>query len=70
VHTGFWWGNLRKQTARRDLGVYVQKILNESLKCGMGNGLDWSGLGGGQVAGFYECVNEHPGPIIYGKCLD
>jgi hypothetical protein len=36
----------------------------------MENGLDWSGLGGGQVAGFYECVNEHPGPIIYVKFLD
>jgi len=27
VRTGVWWGNLRKQTARRDLGVYGRTIL-------------------------------------------
>jgi len=36
----------------------------------MGIGLDWSGQGDGQVAGFYDCVNDHPGPIKYEKFLD
>ena len=37
---------------------------------GWGHGMDWSGSVYGQVAGSYDCCNEHQGFIKYGEFLD
>jgi hypothetical protein len=41
VHTGPWWGNVRKQTVRRHLGVYARTTLKWIFKKWDG---EWIGL--------------------------
>jgi hypothetical protein len=71
VCTGFQWGNLREGNHLEEPGIDGRIILKWFIeKWDVGNGLDRSGSGQGQVAGCCECGNEPSCPIKCGEFLE
>jgi hypothetical protein len=62
VHSGFWWGNLRKSAHLENLGGDGSIILKWNVKIG-GCGLHWSFSGQGQVACRCDSSNDILGSI-------
>jgi hypothetical protein len=73
VHIRFYWENLREGDHLEETGVdgrIILKWIFERLDGGGGHGLDQSGSGQGQVAGFCECGNEPSGFVKCGVFLE
>jgi hypothetical protein len=71
VHTGVWWGNLRKRDHLKDLDIDGRKILIPIFKkCDRvaWTRLIWLRIGTG--GGFFECANKPQGSIKTGEFLD
>jgi hypothetical protein len=71
VHTGIWWGNLRKKkTLGRPRRRGEDNIEIDIFNVGWRHGLDRSGSEQGQVVGSCECGNEQSVSLKCGKFLD
>ena len=67
---GFWWGNLKQRDHLEDPGLDGRTILRWLFsKWNVGNGLDWSGSGYGQVAGTCKYSDDYSGSIKCGNFL-
>jgi hypothetical protein len=67
VHTGFWWGNLRKRIYLEDLGVDGRIILKWVFRKWDG-GMDWIDLAHDRDR-WRTVVNEPLGSIKFGEFL-
>ena len=64
MHTGFWCGRPEgKRTLRRPRRRWENNIKTVLQELGWGCGLDYSGLGQGEMAGDCECDIEISGSI-------
>jgi hypothetical protein len=51
VHTGFWWGDLRKGDHLVDLGIYEEVLLKWIFeKLGLGS-MNWTDVAQGRAGG-------------------
>ena len=72
MHTGFWWRHLWERDHLENSGIDGRIILRWIFRKwdGGGHGLDGSGSGLEQVAGFCKSGNEPSGSIKCGEFLD
>ena len=71
MHTGFWWGNLKKRGHLEDPGLDGKMVLNWIFKKWDGGiGLDRPVAEEGQVAGSCGCGKKTSGSTKCGEFLD